>query len=106
MNFLRRSNRSRRTPSPYARVTLSVDFESNAVRPLTEFHRDPRYESDLHRADMAWAFHAASLGLPEQQIRDEILTWSDLSKKGSIRRQFNYARRTAIKAVRTVEPIQ
>ena len=29
----------------------------------------------------------------------------DLSKKGHIQRQLNYAERTAIKALRTVEPI-
>ena len=57
----------------------------DSVRPLTEFHSDPRYSGDLHRADMAWALHAASRGLPEQQIRDEILHARDLSKKGGAR---------------------
>ena len=78
----------------------------NPVRLLTEFHADPTYDGDLHRADLAWALHAASRGLSEQQIRDKILHIRNLSKKGSIQRQFNYAERTAIKAVRTVEPIQ
>ena len=45
----------------------------NPVRTLAEFHRSARYDGDLHRADMAWALHAASRGLSEQQIRDEIL---------------------------------
>ena len=76
-----------------------------SVRPLAEFHRNPRYDGDLHRADMAWALHAASRGLSEQQIRDEILQGRDLSKKGRIQRQLNYAERTAIKALRTVESI-
>ena len=41
--------------------------------PSLSFIVDPRYDGDLHRADMAWALHAASRGLSEQQIRDEIL---------------------------------
>ena len=35
----------------------------DSIRPLTEFHSDPRYSGDLHCADMAWALHAASRGL-------------------------------------------
>jgi DNA primase RepB-like protein len=80
--------------------TISSD---DSVRPLSEFHRDPRYGCDLHRADMAWALHAASRGLPEQQIRDEILHARDLSKKGGAARQLDYAQRTAIKALSTVD---
>jgi hypothetical protein len=30
--------------------------------PLEEFHKAPAYGSDLHRADMAWAKHAAGRG--------------------------------------------
>jgi hypothetical protein len=33
------------------------------LRPLEEFHSDPRYGGDLHRADLAWARHAAAMGL-------------------------------------------
>jgi hypothetical protein len=77
----------------------------DSVRPLAEFHRDPRYDGDMHRADMAWAVHAAGCGLPEQQIRDEILNVRDLSKKGALRRQFDYAQRTAIKAFSIVQPL-
>ena len=89
-----------------AMLTTSHSISNeNPVRPLTEFHVDPRYDSDLHRADMAWALHAASRGLSEQQIIDEILRARDLSKKGRAQRQVNYAGRTAIKALRTVGPI-
>jgi len=77
-----------------------------SVRSLPDFHADPRYSGDLHRADMAWALHAASRGLPEQVIRSEILHARDLSKKGGSERQLNYALRTAIKAVSTVERIR
>lgn len=74
----------------------------DAIRPLANFHADPRYGADLHRADMPWALHAASCGLTEEQVRDEILNARDLSKKGRIQRRFNYAERAAIKALRTV----
>ena len=80
--------------------------KDDSVRSLSDFHADSRYSGDLHRADMAWALHAASRGLPEQQIRDEILHARDLSKKGGPERQLNYARRTAIKAVGSVEPLR
>ncbi len=79
---------------------------NDSVRSLSDFHADPRYSGDFHRADMAWALHAASRGLQEQQIRDEILHVRDLSKKGGPERQLNYARRTAIKAFSTVERLR
>ena len=75
------------------------------VPSLAEFHGSPRYDGDLHRADMAWALYAASRGLSEQQIRDEILHARDLSKKGLIQRQVRYAERTANKALRKVNSI-
>jgi len=89
-----------------SRVTSRPTANGNPVPSLSEFHHSARYDGDLHRADMAWALHAASLGLSEQQIRDEILHARDLSKKGRIQRQVNYAERTAIKAVTTVQPLR
>jgi hypothetical protein len=79
-------------------ATIRPRSNGNPVRTLVEFHSSARYEGDLHRADMAWALHAASRGLSEQQIRDEILNARDLSKKGRIQRQVGYAERTASKA--------
>jgi len=86
-------------------IASQLTSREKSVWPLAEFHRNPRYDGDLHRADMAWALHAASRGLSEQRIRDEILHARDLSKKGRIQRRLNYAERTAIKALRTVESI-
>jgi hypothetical protein len=80
--------------------------DGNPVQSLPEFHRSVRYAGDLHRTDMAWALHAASHGLSEKQIRDEILHCRDLSKKGRLQRQLNYAERTANKARRTVDSIR
>jgi hypothetical protein len=74
--------------------------ERLGVKPLEEFHANPMYAGDLHRADMAWAKHAACCGLTLEQIKDELLNGRDLTKEGSRRkRQLEYAERTARKAV-------
>jgi hypothetical protein len=70
------------------------------LRPLVEFHSDARYAGDLHRADMAWARHAADMGLSTSEIRAAIMEARDLVKKGDDRRQREYAHRTADKAFR------
>jgi hypothetical protein len=77
--------------------------ELQPLRPLDEFHRDPRYGGDLHRADMAWARHAAAMGLSGGEIRAALMQARDLSKKGNLKRQREYAERTADKAVRQME---
>jgi hypothetical protein len=68
------------------------------IKPLKMFQADPIYGGDLYRADMAWAIHTASCGLTTEQINDELLNGRDLSKKGNLKRQVEYARRTAQKA--------
>jgi hypothetical protein len=73
--------------------------ERAGVKPLKEFHSDPIYGGDLHRADMAWSKHAAGCGLTLEQIKDELLNGRDLGKKGSRKRQVEYAERTAREAV-------
>ena len=89
------------------RRTISrLRSDGNSVSSLAEFHQSARYGGDLHRADMAWALHAASRGFSKQQIRDEILHARDLSKKGRIQRQVSYGERTANKASRTVALIR
>jgi hypothetical protein len=70
-----------------------------SIQPIAAFHRDLRYAEDLHRADMAWALHAARRGLSAHEICAQIFSARDLSKKGPYRRQLDYARRTATKAV-------
>jgi hypothetical protein len=77
--------------------------DSPPLKPLEEFHRDPRYGGDLHRADMAWARHAADLGLSAAEIRAALMQARNLSKKGNLKRQREYAKRTAEKAVRQAE---
>jgi hypothetical protein len=73
------------------------------LRPLEDFHRDPRYGGDLHRADMAWASRAAGMGLSTAEISLAIMQARDLSKKGSLKRQREYAERTAGKAAKQAE---
>ena len=68
-------------------------------RSLLEFHSDPRYAGDLHRADMAWAASAALRGLSIEDIRATLFAGRDLSKKGNVTRQLAYAERTAFKAI-------
>ena len=102
--FLRelKSLAEKAVPERASRVTSRPTANGNPVQSLSEFHRSARYDGDLHRADMAWALQAASRGFSEQQIRDEILNARDLSKKGRLQRQVNYATRTAIKALSNV----
>jgi hypothetical protein len=73
------------------------------IKPLKDFHNHPIYAGDLHRADMAWAKHAAGCGLTVEQIKDELLIGRHLSKKGSRKRQLEYAERTARKAVEQMQ---
>jgi hypothetical protein len=73
------------------------------IRPLGEFHADPLYGGDLHRADMAWAKHAAGSGLTLDQIKEALLDGRDLRKKGSRKRQLEYAERTARKAIEEMQ---
>jgi hypothetical protein len=61
--------------------------EGEGVKALEDFHADPMYAGDLHRADLAWAKHAADHGLTLEPIRDKLLNGRDLSKKGSRKRQ-------------------
>ena len=73
------------------------------VRALNKFHADPLYGGDLHRADMAWAKHAAGRGLTLEQIKDQLLIGRDLRKKGNRKRQLEYAERTARKALEQMQ---
>jgi len=75
------------------------------ARTVADFHQHPRYQGDLHRADMAWATYAARHGVSRAEITAAICTARDLSKKGGLRRQFAYAERTAAKAISNLAAI-
>ena len=76
--------------------------EGEGVKPLEQFHADPMYAGDLHRADLAWAKHAAGCGLTFEEITDKLLNGRDLSKKGNRKRQLEYVTRTAEKALQSL----
>jgi hypothetical protein len=90
-----------RERAAYRPVSLAPTNGSAKLRSLSDFHHDPRYEGDLHRADMAWANQAARAGLGLEQIRDAILSSRDLRHKGGAKRQLDYATRTAEKALKS-----
>jgi len=52
---------------------------------------------------MAWSKHAAGCGLTLEQIKEELLNGRDLGKKGSRKRQVEYAERTARKAMEQMQ---
>ncbi len=79
---------------------LNRELSTRVARELAR-----RFGGDPSSADMAWALHAASRGLSEQEIEAEILHARDLSKKGGIRQQLEYARRTAEKAAARTQPL-
>ena len=85
------------------RRRLGASEQLPPLRPLAAFHNDPRYLGDLHRADLAWARHAAGMGLAAREIRAALMEARDLAKKGDPRRQREYAERTAAKALRQAE---
>jgi hypothetical protein len=72
------------------------------LKPLAEFYDDPHYAWGLHRADI-WARHAVAMGLSASEIRATIMEARDLAKEGSVKRQREYAERTAGKAIRQAE---
>lgn len=82
-----------------ARLRSCSASHTHLMRTPCDFHNDPRYGGDFHRADMAWAIYAASRGVALSKIAEEITGARDLSKKGGSRRQLAYAERTAVKAV-------
>jgi len=81
---------------------LPLPQKARGVKSLEEFHADPMYAGDLHRADLGWAKHAAGHGLTFEEITDKLLNGRDLSKKGSRKRQLEYVTRTAEKALRSL----
>jgi hypothetical protein len=93
----RRIEQVRRARASWSRPVSGQTHGSG--RSLLDFHHDPRYAGDLHRADMAWAASAALRGLSADEIRATLLAGRDLAKKGSVARQLAYAERTALKAI-------
>jgi hypothetical protein len=79
---------------------LYASARGGTVKPIAAFHAHPRYEGDLHRADLGWAIHALSNGVRSNEAERTILTARDLRHKGSRREQERYAARTVRAAYR------
>lgn len=83
--------------------TLSQHFKhmDNAPRKTIEdFHRDPKYDGDFSRGDIAYALYAAAHKVPHAQIFADIKRSRDLSlKHGTLRQQDKYIQRTIGKAL-------
>jgi hypothetical protein len=89
------------------RAWLRQQFESGSLKSdpglrftIEDFRRNPKYDGDGNRIDLAYAVYALSHGVTEADIRAAIAS-RDLTKKGSERRQQEYIDRTLEKA-RTV----
>ncbi|MCS4309488.1 hypothetical protein M2404_003860 [Rheinheimera pacifica] len=80
-------------------LSLSDEFRMRnpLIKSISDYHLSVEFAGDLHRADMAYAINALKLGVDVSIVRSEILS-RNLSKKGSIRRQVEYANRTIRKA--------
>lgn len=72
-------------------------------RSISDFHTDPQYGGDLHRADFAYSVYAASRGRSAVEIAADIQAARDLDHKGGPARQAEYANRTATKALLAVQ---
>ena len=72
------------------------------LRTIEDFRRDPRYQADGNRIDLAYAIYAISHGVPEEVVRHAIAS-RDLRKKGTPDRQMGYIERTVRKALQTVD---
>ena len=71
--------------------------------PIRRYPQGVRVRSGDHQGRGPLAWHAAAMGLSAGEIRAAIMQVRDLAKKGSVRRQREYAERTAGKAVRQAE---
>lgn len=78
-------------------------YAGDLRRSISDFHTDPLYGGDLHRADFAYSVYAASRGRSIDEIAAAIQAARDLDHKGGPARQAEYANRTAVKAHLTVQ---
>jgi len=91
------------------RVRLEAQFRARAAQqtagPLKDieaFRKDPRYDGDGTRVDLAYAVYAVARGVDVQDVRAALRS-RDLSHKGNAKRQSDYIERTVRKALANVE---
>ncbi len=78
---------------------------AGAVKGIEEFRLDSRYKSDGSRIDLAYAVHALSHGVSEDDVRRAIGS-RNLTKKGSPERQLDYIDRTLRKAAEAIQGVE
>lgn len=97
-----RHRREERRRMELASAIRSGNGRNGPLKSIEEFRRDPRYEGDGTRIDLAFAVYALSHGVTSEQVEAAIRT-RDLSHKGSEKRQTDYVERTIKKALAAVE---
>ena len=90
---------SERRREQFRKNPLSVQ-SGGPLKTIDDFRRDPRYQADGNRIDLAYAVYAISHGVSEEQVRIAIAS-RDLNKKGNADRQLDYIERTIQKALET-----
>lgn len=79
-------------------ANIPTSSNTRVSKTINDFRNDPRYSGDYHRAELGYATYAISRGVSEREVVAAIMT-RDLSHKGSIDRQTEYAERTVRKAI-------
>src|SRR5207253_5160482 len=75
--------------------------KTDVAKTIDQLREDPKYQDDGNRIDLAYAVHALSHGVSEDEVRTAIAT-RDLTKKGTPERQADYIERTVQKAFQAV----
>jgi hypothetical protein len=83
-------------------ANFSRSVYDHGVLTIDDFRRNPAYDGDGNRIDLAYAVYAIAHGESPDSVAQAIRT-RDLSKKGSESRQADYASRTIAKAQTRVE---
>ena len=83
-------------------AALPPSASPRASKTIADFRNDSRYGGDYHRADLGYATYALSRNVSENEVVAAILS-RDLSHKGSIARQTEYAERTVKKALENTQ---
>lgn len=85
----------------------NIPLPNKASKSINDFRNDPRYAGDYHRAELGYATYAVSRGISEREVVAAIMT-RDLSHKGGVERQTEYAERTVKKAIEIAQnqPVQ
>jgi hypothetical protein len=79
-----------------------VATQPGQLKSIDAFRTDPRYSSDMTRADLAYATYALAHGVNPAKVYDDIAS-RDLSHKGSQARQAQYIERTMTKALTEIQ---